>query len=81
MADFLCSEFVRILTFFLAPDEGACPKACQMYTPGGLEDAWKSGIVADAVPSTGEGDYEVTPVELGGGGSLLGGGGGGLGKA
>ena len=53
-----------------------------MYTPGGLEDAWKSGIVADAVPSTGEGDYEVTRVEPGGGGSLLGGGGGGgFGKA
>ena len=54
-----------------------------MYTPGGLEDAWKSGIVADAVPSTGEGDYEVTRVEPGGGGggSLLGGGGGGARKS
>lgn len=50
-----------ILTF-LAPDEWACPKACQMHMPGGLENAGEAWIVADAVSSAGEGIMECVGV-------------------
>lgn len=76
MAAFLCSHFVGILTF-LAPDEWACPKACQMHMPGGLENAGEVWIVADAVSSAGEGIMECVGCGAGGCGSLGGGGVGG----